>query len=146
MIETHADAILPATPKEAYDVVLDLSGADWLPSIKGVKHVSGPKSGVGAVYLVEVGAVGQHLKGQLVCREAVADTRVVYELEEGIELRLEIDITKVRGGCQIDVGVRYRIPGAFGGAFERASLGAAKREVARAVEQLAARFGRRDVA
>ena len=143
MIEVHADATLPVPPQEAYEAVADIGHATWLPTVRGLRHVGGPVTGVGARYEVEVGFLGRHLRGVLVCREATPPRRVVVELEEGLELRITTDITPVSGGCSVNIQARYAVGGALGGAVERASQGAARHEVARAAEQLAARFGRK---
>ena len=139
----HSDATLPVPPEEAYEAVADLGHATWLPAVRGLRHVGGPTSGVGARYEVEVGFVGRHLRGVLVCREATPPRRVVVELEKGLELRITIEISPVTGGCTVDIRARYSVGGVLGAPVERASQGAARHEVARAAEQLAARFGRK---
>lgn len=144
MIEARADATLPVPPPEAFAVASDIAGADWLPAVRGVRHVGGPHEGVGARYAVEVGLLGRHLSGVLVCREHDAPRRVVYALEEGLDLTIVAQVEPVVGGCRLDLVARYSVGGGpFGGAVERASVGPARREVARAVEQIAARFGRK---
>jgi carbon monoxide dehydrogenase subunit G len=144
MIEASATATLPVAAKQAFAVVGDVSNADWLPAVRGVKHVGGPERGVGARFEVEAGMVGRHLRGILEITEMHEPRRMVLELEEGLDLTVIIELTPVRGGCELRVTARYSVGGAFGGAVERASQPAARREVARAVEQLAARFGRGD--
>ncbi len=146
MIEASATATLPVSASEAFAVVSDITNADWLPAVRGVRHVGGPKHGVGARYEVEAGAIGRHLRGVLVVEEMVAPTLVVLVLEEGLDLTITLEITPARSRCHLLVAASYSIGGAFGGAMERASQPAARREVARAVEQLAARFGREDAA
>jgi carbon monoxide dehydrogenase subunit G len=144
MIEARADVTLPVPPAEAFAVATDLRDADWLPAVRGLRHVGGPQSGVGARYEVEVGLIGRHLRGVLVCRESDPPSRAVYQLEDGMELQVVIAVTPVGGGCKVDVAARYAVGGGpFGGAVERATAGAARHEVARAVENFAARFGRR---
>jgi len=143
VISVHSDVTLPVPPDEAFDAVADLEHATWLPAVRGLRHVGGPRRGVGARYEVEVGFVGRHLRGVLVCRELVEPERVVVELEKGLELRITIEVAPVHGGCRVDIDARYSVGGALGGAVERASQGAARHEVARAAEQLAARFGRK---
>jgi carbon monoxide dehydrogenase subunit G len=144
MIEARSDVTLPVPPAEAFAVVGDLSHADWLPAVRRLRHVAGPKVGVGAEYEVEVGFVGRHLRGVLVCRELTPPRRVVVALKEGMELVITVDVSPIRGGCSVEVVARYSVGGGpLAGAVERASQGAARRETARACEQLAARFGRK---
>ena len=143
MIKVSSDVTLPVPPEQAFDTVADLEHASWLPAVRGLRHVGGPHLGVGARYEVEVGVIGRHLRGVLVCRELDRPHRVVVELEEGLDLRITIDIVAVSGGCSVTITARYAVGGPLGGAVERASQGAARHEVARAAEQLAARFGRK---
>ena len=142
MIAESATAILPVPPVRAFGVVSDISNADWLPAIRGVRHVGGPESGVGARFEVEAGIIGRHLRRILVVEEIAAPERMVLALEEGLDLTVTIELKPVLGGCELRIEARYSVGGPFGGAVERASQGAARREVARALEQLAARFGR----
>ncbi len=146
MIEASATATLPVSPKQAFAVVSDIPKADWLPAVRGVRHMGGPKRGVGARFEVEAGLVGRHLRGVLLVKEMVEPKRMVLVLEEGLDLTITIEVTPARAGCKLRVEARYSVGGAFGGAVERASQLPARREVARAVEQLAARFGREDAA
>jgi len=143
VISVQSDVTLPVPPSEAFEAVADLEHASWLPAVRGLRHVGGPRKGVGARYEVEVGFVGRHLRGVLVCREMVEPKRVVVELEKGLDLRITVDVAAVSGGCTVDISARYAVGGPLGGAVERASQGAARHEVARAAEQLAARFGRK---
>jgi carbon monoxide dehydrogenase subunit G len=144
MIKASAAATLPVSAQRAFAVVSDISNADWLPAVRGVRHVGGPKGKVGERFEVEAGLVGRHLRGILLVEEMDPPKRMVLVLEEGLDLTITIDVKPVRGGCELRVEARYSVGGAFGGAVERASQPAARREVARAVEQLAARFGRED--
>jgi carbon monoxide dehydrogenase subunit G len=144
VIEASATATLPVTAARAFAVVSDVSKADWLPAIRGVRHVGGPERGVGARFEVEAGLVGRHLRGVLLVKEMVEPTHMVLVLEEGLDLTVTVEITPARAGCNLLMEARYSVGGAFGGAVERASQPAARREVARAVEQLSARFGRED--
>ncbi len=146
MIEASATATLPVSAKQAFAVVSDIPNADWLPAVRGVRHMGGPKRGVGARFEVEAGLVGRHLRGVLLVKEMVEPKKMVLVLEEGLDLTITIEVTPARAGCKLRVEARYSVGGAFGGAVERASQLPARREVARAVEQLAARFGREDVA
>ncbi|MDQ6855621.1 MAG: SRPBCC family protein [Candidatus Dormibacteraeota bacterium] len=146
MIEASATATLPVSAKRAFAVVSDIPNADWLPAVRGVRHMGGPKRGVGARFEVEAGLVGRHLRGVLLVKEMVEPKRMVLVLEEGLDLTITIEVTPARAGCTLRVEARYSVGGAFGGAVERASQLPARREVARAVEQLAARFGREDSA
>jgi carbon monoxide dehydrogenase subunit G len=144
MIEASATATLPVPAKDAFDVVSDISNADWLPAVRGVRHVGGPARGVGARFEVEAGLVGRHLRGVLTVKTLEEPHLMVLVLEEGLDLTVTVELTPARAGSKLRVEARYSVGGAFGGAVERASQPAARREVARAVEQLAARFGRDD--
>jgi carbon monoxide dehydrogenase subunit G len=145
MIETKADVTLPVPPEDAFAVVADIEHADWLPAIRRLRHIGGPSGGVGARYEVEAGLVGRHLRGVLVCTELTPPKRVVLTLEEGLDLTIEVTIRKVVGGCLVVMSARYSVTGRpFSGAVELASMGPARRETARACEQFAARFGRKD--
>jgi carbon monoxide dehydrogenase subunit G len=145
MIETRAEVTLPVPPEEAFAVIADIEHADWLPAIRRLRHIGGPSGGVGARYEVEAGLVGRHLRGVLVCRELTPPKRLVLSLEEGLDLTLEVNVRKVGGGCSVVMSARYSVTGRpFAGAVEMASQGAARRETARACEQLAAKFGRKD--
>lgn len=144
MIEASATATLPVPAKDAFDVVSDISNADWLPAVRGVRHVGGPARGVGARFEVEAGLVGRHLRGALLVKTLEEPHLMVLVLEEGLDLTVTVELTPARAGCKLRIEARYSVGGAFGGAVERASQPAARREVARAVEQLAARFGRDD--
>ena len=144
MIEARADVTLPVQPAEAFAAATDLRQADWLPAVRGLRHVGGPEAGVGARYEVEVGIIGRHLRGVLVCRESQPPTRAVYALEDGMELEVVIQVLPATGGSKVEMVARYAVGGGpFGGAVERATAGAARHEVARAVETFAARFGRK---
>ena len=143
MVEAAADVVVPVSPEAAFAVVTDLAKADWLPAIRGLRHVGGPPRGVGARYEVEVGLIGRHLEGILVCREESPPRTFVLELEDGLDLTVTVTVTELGGGCRVAISARYSIPGPLGKAAERASIGVARREAARAVETLAARFGRK---
>jgi hypothetical protein len=143
MIEARSDVTMPVSSEAAFAAATDLDHADWLPAVRGVRRVGGAAGEVGSRYSVEVGLVGRHLSGVLVCREIEAPTRAVYALENGLDLSIQIGVRPVAGGCNLELVARYTVPGPFGGAVERASVGAARREVARAVEQLSAQFARK---
>jgi hypothetical protein len=144
MIEARADVTVPVSAREAYAAVIDLENADWLPGVRGLSHIGGPRTGVGARYEVEAGLVGRHLRGVLVCDEATPPKRIVMSLEEGLDLTITVNFKPVSGGCTVELIAEYSVGGGpFGAAVERASAGAARREVARAVEQFAAQFGRK---
>lgn len=144
MVEASADVTLPVSPEKAYDVVSDVGGADWLPAVRGVRHVGGTPGTEGARYEVEAGLLGRHLAGVLVVTEASRPERFVLVLEEGLDLTITVEITGVDGGCELWLEASYSVGrGPLAAAAERASQGAARREVARALEQLAARFGRK---
>lgn len=144
MIRASAAATLPVSAQRAFALVSDIANADWLPAVRGVRHVGGPKRAVGGRFEVEAGLVGRHLRGILLVKQMDPPKRMVLVLEEGLDLTITIDVKPVRGGCDLEVEARYSVGGAFGGAVERASQPAARREVARAVEQLAARLRRED--
>jgi carbon monoxide dehydrogenase subunit G len=144
VIEASADVTVPVRPQEAYEALIDLEHAAWLPGIRGLRHIGGPTSGVGARYEVEAGLLGRHLRGVLVCTEAVSPKRTVMTLEEGLELTIVGTVARVNGGCRVELTARYSVgSGITAAAIERASAGPARREVARAVEQFAAQFARR---
>ncbi len=144
MIEVTADVSVPAPPADAYASLLDLEHAAWLPAIRGLRHIGGPHQGVGARFEVEAGFVGRHLRGVLVCTEAASPRRTVVTLEEGLDLTVTASVTPTKGGCRVSLTARYSVgTGLTGAAVEHASVGAARREVARAVEQFAAQFGRK---
>lgn len=144
MVEARSDVTLPVSPEAAFAAVSDLNHADWLPAVRGVRHIGGPSSGVGARYEVEAGFVGRHLRGVLVCHELSPPRRLVMVLEEGLDLTITVDVAPVGAGCSVAIAARYSFrSGPLAGAVERASQGAARRETARACEQLAARFGRK---
>ena len=143
MFEARADVTVPATSAAAYAAVSDLEHADWLPAVRGLRHIGGPKHDVGARYEVEAGMLGRHLRGILVCREAHKPSHMMIELEEGLDLKISVDITEVGSGCNIEIVAKYSVgAGPLAIAAGRASQGAARREVARAVEQLSARLVR----
>jgi carbon monoxide dehydrogenase subunit G len=144
VIEARSDVTLPVPPDEAFAAIADLDHADWLPAVRGLRHIGGPRRGVGARYEVEVGAMGRHMRGVLACQELKAPSHMVMALEKGLELTIRADVRPVRGGCRVELVARYSVgSGLLAGAVERSSQPAARREVARACEQLAARFGRK---
>ena len=143
MIEARSDVTMPVSSEAAFAAATDLDHADWLPAVRGVRRVEGDAGQVGSRYSVQVGLIGRHLSGVLVCREMQPPRRAVYALEDGMDLSIAIDVRPVRGGCVLELVARYAVGGPFGGAVERASVGAARREVARAVEQLSAQFARK---
>ncbi|HXA27900.1 MAG TPA: SRPBCC family protein [Candidatus Angelobacter sp.] len=149
MVEARADVTLPVPPAEAFAAATDLRHADWLPAVRGLRHIGGPEVGLDAQYEVEVGIIGRNLHGVLICTESAAPTRAVFSLEQGrrLDLSIIIQVRAVRGGCKLEVTAKYAVGGGpFGGAVEKASAGAARHEVARAVENLAARLGRKSLA
>src|SRR5258708_6301889 len=144
MIEARADVALPVAPAEAFAAATDLDHADWLPAIRGLHHVDGPNAGIGARYEVEVGIIGRHLRGVLVCCEYEPPARAVYELEDGMELKIVIAVRPLSGGCKLELTARYAVGGGpFGGAVERATAGAARARGAPAGGDLAPRLGRK---
>ena len=144
MIEARATATLPVPAEEAFSAATDLERADWLPAVRGVHRLEGSPIGVGARFTVEVGVLGRHLNGVLVCREMDPPRRARYVLEEGIDLTIVIAVAPTSGGCTLELTATYSVDaGPLSLAVERASAGPARREVARAVEQFAARFGRK---
>ncbi len=144
VIEASADVTVPVGREEAFAALSDLEHADWLPGVKGLVHIGGPAQGVGARYEVEAGISGRHLRGVLVCTEAVRPERTVMTLEDGLDLTITGTVRPVSGGCRVLLTARYSVGnGLTGLAIERASAGAARREVSRAVEHFAAQFGRK---
>lgn len=144
MIDVKAKVTIPALPEEAFAEATDLEHADWLPAIRGIRHVGGPQRGVGARYAVEAGFVGRHLAGVLVCERYDAPTVATFALRDGMDLEITLETQPVTGGCTLELVAHYAVRGgALSGAMEKASAGPARREVARALEQFAARFGRK---
>ena len=143
MEAVSADVIVPVSIDEAFAVVSSLETADWLPAVRGLKHIGGPLRGAGARYEVEAGLVGRHMRGVLVCTELTEPVRCVLELEGEMELRITVAVDEVSGGARIELSARYSIGGFSGRAAELMSAPMARREAARAVEALSARFGRR---
>lgn len=144
MVKVSAEATLPVGQQQAFDTACDLDRADWLPSIRRLHHIAGPVRGRGARYDVEVGMFGKHLEGVLVCTEFISPRRIVCEIEEGLDLEVVLEFSSIGGGCTMKITASYSIGGAFGGAVEMASERPARHEVARAVEQFAAQFGRKE--
>jgi carbon monoxide dehydrogenase subunit G len=145
MVEARSDVTVPAPPAEVFAVISDMRHADWLPAVRRLRHVGGPQQGVGSRYEVEVGALGRHLRGVLVCEQFTPPKSLVLGLEKGMDLTIDVAVRAVRGGSRVDIAAEYSVgSGPLSGAVERASQGAARREVARACEQLAAHFGRKD--
>jgi carbon monoxide dehydrogenase subunit G len=143
VIEARADATLPTGREEVFAEVTRLENADWLPAVRRIRRLPGPASGLGARYEVEVGLLGRHLGGVLVCREWSSPARAVYALEQGMDLTITVNITELGRGCRLELVARYSVGGGLlGSGVERASSGPARREVARAVEAFAARFAR----
>ena len=58
MIEARADVTVPVGPAHAFEALSDLEHADWLPAVRGLRHIGGPKRGKGARYEVEAGETG----------------------------------------------------------------------------------------
>src|SRR5439155_20671447 len=98
MVEARSDVILPVSPEAAFAAVSDLDHADWLPAVRGVRHIGGPSGGVGARYEVEAGFVGRHLRGVLVWRELRPPRRLVMVLEEGRYLTIPGGVGAAGGG------------------------------------------------
>ena len=117
MIQATSDVTVPAPPDEVFAAVSDLDHADWLPAVRRLRHVGGPRGKVGARYEVEVGALGRHLRGVLVCTELTPPSRMVMELEEGIQLTIKADVRSVRGGSKVEITAKYSVgSGPFGSA------------------------------
>ena len=145
VIEASAGVTVPVGREEAFAALSDLEHADWLPGVKGLVHIGGPAQGVGARYEVEAGISGRHLRGVLMCTEAIRPERTVMTLEDGLDLTITGTVCPVSGGgCRVELTARYAVGnGLTGLAVERASAGAARREVCRAVEHFAAQFARK---
>src|SRR5437899_12137157 len=109
MIETRSAVTLPVPPDEAFAAVSDLDHADWLPAVRRRRHIGGPRRGVGARYEVEVGFLGRHLRGVLVCGELTPPRRLQMALEEGLDLTITVEVLAVRGGCSVEITGRYSL-------------------------------------
>jgi Polyketide cyclase / dehydrase and lipid transport len=140
MVEAHAEAFFPVPASRAFEEATDLGRADWLPAVRRLRHVGGPLREVGAHYEAEVDVPGYRLHGVLVCQELESPRRAVYTLERGLDLAIVVTVQPAEGGCRLDLHIRYTIGGLAGRAVERATIGAARREIARALSNLAARF------
>ncbi len=141
MIELSADAVVRVPPSAAFAALTDLEHATWLPGVRGLRHVGGPLRGVGARYEAEIEILGRHLRGVLVCTEAVAPKRTVMAVEGGLQLSITGTVEPGAGGCRVGLAVSLAVGGGLAGlAIERASAAPARREVARAVEQFAAQL------
>jgi carbon monoxide dehydrogenase subunit G len=144
MFEARAQATVPASPDEVFAAATDIDNADWLPAVRRVRRLEGPPSGLGARYAVDVGLLGRTLSGVLVCRTFEPPRHCVLALEDGLDLTITIDVEPVSGGSAFELVAAYTVGGGpLAQVAERASSGPARREVARAVEQLSARFGRK---
>jgi Polyketide cyclase / dehydrase and lipid transport len=140
MVEASDDAFLPVPAWRAFEEATDLGRADWLPAVRRLRHVGGPVRGVGARYEAEVDVPGYRLHGVLVCRELEAPRRAVYALERGLDLEIAVTVHPADQGCRLELGIRYTIGGLTGRVVERATIGPARREIQRALSNLAARL------
>jgi Polyketide cyclase / dehydrase and lipid transport len=140
MVEAHAEAVLPVPAARAFEEATDLTRADWLPAVRRLRHVGGPVRGVGARYEAEVDVPGHRLHGVLVCQRFEPPREAVYVLESGLDLSIAITVYPAGQGCHLELRVRYTVGGLAGRALERATIGPARRETARAVTTLAARL------
>jgi Polyketide cyclase / dehydrase and lipid transport len=140
MVEAHAEAVLPVPASRAFEEATDLTRADWLPAVSRLRHVGGPDRGVGARYEAEVDVPGHRLHGVLVCQRFEPPRQAVYVLESGLDLAIAITVHPAGQSCRLELQVRYTVGGLAGRALERATIGPARRETARAVTTLAARL------
>src|ERR1700730_5302679 len=112
---------MPVRPEEVFEAATDLEHADCLPAVRGLRRLDGSPDGVGARYAVEVGLIGRHLSGVLVCRELDAPRRARYVLEEGMDLTITISVTPTAGGATLELVAAYSVAGGpLSGAVERA--------------------------
>src|SRR5579859_3057156 len=95
VVETHSDVTLPVPPAEAFEVISDLEHADWLPAVRALRHISGPKLAPGARYEVEVGFLGKRLKGVLACTVVDPPRALQMQLEEGFDLTITVLVRAV---------------------------------------------------
>ncbi len=147
MIEASAAVAVPAAPAEVYAALSDLDGATWLPGVRRLRRVGGPRGGTGARYEVEARMLGRELRGVLVCREALEPEHIVMALEDGLDLTIEARVTAAAAASsRVTLTARYSVGGGLAArAVERASAAAARREVEHALERFAARWdGSRD--
>ncbi len=140
MVEAHAATVLPVSASQAFAEATDFTRADWLPTVRRLRHLGGPVRGVGARYEAEVGVAGQRLRGVLVCQEFEPPRRAVFVLEGGLDLAIVVVAHPADQGCRLELHVRYAIDGFAGRAVERATIGPARREIVRALASLASRF------
>jgi hypothetical protein len=140
MVEARADTVLPVPPSRAFEEATDLTRADWLPAVHRLRHAGGPVRGIGARYEAEVDVPGHRLHGVLECQEYESPRRAVYVLDGGLDLSITIAVDPAERGSRLELSVRYAVGGFAGRAVEAATIGPARREVARAVETLAGRF------
>jgi len=143
VIEASSDITVPVRPPEAYAALSDLEHAGWLPGVNRLQHIGGPMHGVGARYEVEAELAGRSFTGVLACSEDVPPERTVMSIEDGLDLTITATARPAGRGTRVMLTVRYSVGGGIAGrALERASVGTARREVARATERFAATFAR----
>jgi Polyketide cyclase / dehydrase and lipid transport len=140
MVEAQADIVLPVPASQAFEEATDLTRADWLPAVRRLRHIGGPVRGVGARYEAEVDVPGHRLHGVLVCQELEAPRRAVYVLEGGLDLVIVVAVHPADQGSRLELQVRYAIGGFAGPVVERTTIGPVRREIVRALENLATRF------
>ena len=140
MVEARADTILPVPASQAFEEATDLTRADWLPTVRRLRHIGGPVRGVSARYEAEVDVPGHRLHGVLVCRELEAPRRAVYALESGLHLTIVVVAHPVDLGCRLELRVSYSVGGFGGWAVERTTIGPVRRAVGQALTTLAARL------
>ncbi len=142
--EVVSRATLPASAEKVFARAVDLSKADWLPSVSGIQHVGGAASGVGAQYSVLVHFMGHDSESLLTCTKFDPPRQAVFSVDEGMKLTLQLEVIPVEGGSELALTLSYRVGGGpFGAMAEKASEPAARHEVSRAVEAFAANFRRR---
>ncbi len=143
MVDAAAEVTLPAPPADVFAALSDLEHATWLPGVREIHRLPGAE-GMGAQYRVHVSIVGKQFDGILECSEFTPPRQMAFVLKDSLKLTITASVTEVSGGSLMSLTAAYTVPGPFGGAVEKTTVGAAKREVARAIEQFSAQFGRKD--
>ncbi|MGC8461527.1 MAG: SRPBCC family protein [Candidatus Dormibacteria bacterium] len=142
MVDAAAEVTLPVPPADVFAALSDLEHATWLPGVREIHKLPGAV-GLGAQYRVLVSIVGKQFDGILECSEFSPPDLMAFVLKDSLNLTITARVAPVAGGSSMVLTAAYAVPGPFGGAVEKTTIGAAKREVARAIEQFSAQFGRK---
>lgn len=140
MVEADASVTLPVPPAKAFAALADIEHASWLPGVKSIRKIKGTRKG--ATYAVQVSVVGKQFDGVLECTEWTEPSRLAFRLKDSLKLDIVADVSPVDGGSIVALTARYSVPGLMGGAIEKTTIGAVRREVARSIESFAAQFAR----